>query len=306
MVGRHVALLYAPFSGGVGIAGCEAAPTALRLAGLGPSLRGTGHRVREQRLAMPRCDPDVHAAWPQLLHACRVVRAAVNDSLAGGELPVLVGGDHSLSIGSIAAVSRRCRMLKRPLWVLWLDAHADFNTFATTPTGNLHGMPAAVICGVGDKRLLGLGNERPMVEPSRVWMLGVRAIDTGEQALLQASAVRVYPMREVRRCGLDKLVEALLGQVATSGGHLHVSIDVDVMDPAAAPGVGSPEPDGVGLDAMRQGLQRIAASGLLGSLDVMELNPLLDSRGVTVRLTVGLIGSALGESQTFRSVGGLN
>lgn len=300
MLERRLALISAPFSGGAGIAGCELAPAALQEAGLARALRSAGRRVREEGLAMNDCGPAARATVPQLIDACRRVCDAVMMALTEGELPVVLGGDHSLAIGSLAGVTRNSHRHQRPLWVLWLDAHADFNTFATSPSGNVHGMPAAVACGLGDPRLLGLSDGAPWVDASRIRMIGVRAIDTGESELLHTRRVRVTPMDEVRGRGLTTLIDEVLTRVAAENGHLHVSIDVDVMDPAVAPGVGSPEPDGLEPDEMHAALRRIAASGLLGSLDVMELNPLKDRDGMTARLAVELVESVLGDRQVLR------
>lgn len=305
MYRQHIALIQAPFSGGAGMPGCELAPSTLRRAGLGAALRTAGHWVRETGLELADCGCSGRATLPQLVAACQRTRAAVATALTNGELPVLIGGDHSLSIGSLAAVARHCRVHRRPLWVLWFDAHADFNTFATSPSGNVHGMPAAVSCGLGDPGLLALGDVVPMIDPARLALIGVRTIDAGEHELLQSTPVRLYEMTEVRRRGLVQLIEEVLHQVAAGGGHLHVSIDMDVMDPKVAPGVGSPEADGLALIEMQQAMQSIAASGQLASLDVMELNPRQDICGVTARLAIGLIEAVLDRSATIRSVSGL-
>lgn len=303
MYSQHITLIQAAFSGGAGISGCELAPSALRQAGLGNALRLTGHWVREAELDLTDCAPSGRAALPQLVTACQRVRTAVDAALAVGELPILVGGDHSLSIGSLAAVARHCAQRRRPLWVLWFDAHADFNTIVTSPSGNVHGMPVAAVCGLGDAALLAVGDRVPMVDPDHLYLLGVRAIDTVERELLQGSPVNVYTAQDARDHGLATLVEGVLRQVAASGGHLHVSLDIDVMDPLVAPGVGSPEAHGIEPQQMQQALQCIAQSGLLASLDVMELNPLQDFCGVTARLTVGLVETVVGRAATIRSAG---
>ncbi len=297
---RRIALIYAPFSGGSGVAGCELAPAALREAGLERKLQSAGRRASGVALDLRDCGTAAEATLEQLLVAYRRVSAAVMTALAGDELPVVLGGDHGLAIGSVAGVARHCRRSRRPLWVLWFDAHADFNTFATSPSGNVHGMPAAVVCGLGDPRLLALSGEAPWVTPARMRQIGVRAVDAGESELLRSHDVCVTGMLEVRRRGLTSVVEAVLAQVAADNGHLHVSLDIDAMDPAAAPGVDHPEPDGLAPDAMKAALRTIAASGLLGSVDVMELNPLRDSNGKTAQLAVELVGSLLGNSAETR------
>ncbi len=303
MFKRRIALVHAPFSGGAGIPGCELAPSALRMAGLSPRLRNTGSVVHEVRPDLSACGPVGKADLQEVATACHRVSSAIAETLMNNELPILLGGDHSLSIGSIAAVSNQCRNRRQPLWILWFDAHADFNTPSTSPTGNVHGMPAAVICGDGAPELLSLARECPMVPPEHLHLMGVRTMDAGEEARVRESSVNLHTMDEVHRKGLPSLVDSVLEQVASGNGHLHVSFDVDAMDPTVAPGVGTPETNGIGAAEMRQCLQKIEASGLLGSLDVMEFNPLHDTHGVTARLVVDLLENVLGEPAAVSSAG---
>jgi len=305
MYKRPIALVHAPFSGGAGIPGCELAPSALRMAGLSPRLRDAGLWVRDMRPDFTSCGPVGKAELREVVTACRRVGSAVAEALMSNELPILLGGDHSLSIGSIAAVSNHCRKLRQPLWILWFDAHADFNTPSTSPSGNVHGMPAAVVCGDGAPELLNLSRNYPMVSPERLHLVGVRTMDTGEEARVRESAANLLTMDQVHHQGLLCVVDSILEQVAASDGHLHLSFDVDAMDPVVAPGVGTPEKGGLGVDEMRRCLQRIEDSGLLGSLDVMEFNPLHDNYGVTARLVVDLLENLLGEPVAVSSAGAL-
>jgi arginase len=236
------------------------------------------------------------AAW------CRAVRGATSAALEAGELPILLGGDHALAIGSIAAVADHCARIGRPLWVLWLDAHADFNTPVSSPSGNLHGMPAAVICGEGHPELLALGHDVPMVDPARLFQVGVRSVDAVEQTLVLERRLAVHDMRRIDEVGMRAVMGEVLETVAAIGGHLHVSLDVDFVDSGVAPGVGNPVPGGPTYREAQLCMEMIHDSGLLGSLDVVEVNPARDAHNGTAELAVELVESALAEQILPRTV----
>jgi arginase len=288
-----------PVEEGAGTAGCAMGPRALRTAGLVAALRGLGHAVEDLGDVSPlpvvtAASEPVNARNLAVVGAfAKAARDATAEALARHRLPILLGGDHSLSMGSVAAVAGYCAAQGRPLFVLWLDAHADFNTPLTSPSGNLHGMAAAML--VREPGLEGLiGAQEPAVDPRNLILFGIRSIDTAERGLLRSRGIDVVDMRLIDEFGVAVLVRRVIDQVAAAGGHLHVSLDLDVMDPVVAPGVGTPVPGGLTYREMHLVLELLYESGCLGSLDVVELNPFLDERGKSALLLVDLVASLFG------------
>jgi arginase len=229
----------------------------------------------------------------------RAVKDAVLAELAQGRLPVLLGGDHCLAIGSISAVAAHCRKHGRKLRVLWLDAHADFNTFEITPSGNIHGMPVACLCGLGPSELTTLSGEAPAMDASNIRQIGIRSVDAGEKKLVHDIGLEILDMRYIDEVGMKRaMAEALSG--LDHNTHVHVSFDVDFLDPAIAPGVGTTVPGGPNYREAQLCMEMIADSGRLGSLDVMELNPAFDDHNRTAKLAVDLIESLFGKSTLMR------
>ncbi len=212
---------------------------------------------------------------------------------------MLLGGDHSLAIGSISAVARHCREQGRNLRVLWLDAHADFNTSALTPSGNLHGMPMACLCGHGPRELAELGGKVPAIDPRWVRQIGIRSVDPGEKRFVHEQRLEVFDMRYVDELGMRHTMEVALATM-DSNTHLHVSFDVDFLDPEIAPGVGTTIPGGPTYREAQLCMEMIADCGRLASLDIVELNPALDVRNRTAVLSVDLIESLFGKSTLMR------
>jgi arginase len=227
------------------------------------------------------------------------VHEAVYAQLQQQRLPLLLGGDHSLSVGSISAVARHCREQGRKLRVLWLDAHADFNTSELSPSGNVHGMPLACLCGFGPAELTGLGGATPALEPAWVRELGVRSVDGGEKRFLHEQGLEVFDMRYVDEMGMRQTVEQALAGL-DGDTHLHVSFDVDFLDPEIAPGVGTRVPGGPTYREAQLCMEMIADTRRLGSLDVVELNPAFDVHNKTAVLAVDLIESLFGKSTLVR------
>jgi arginase len=214
-------------------------------------------------------------------------------------MPMVLGGDHCLAVGSISAVARHCRDTGKALRVLWLDAHADFNTSTLTPSGNVHGMPVACLCGFGPDSLTTLAGPTPALRPHQVRQIGIRSVDPGEKRFVHAQGLEVFDMRYIDEVGMRATMErALSGLDAHT--HLHVSFDVDFLDPDIAPGVGTTVPGGPTYREAQLCMEMIADTGLLGSLDVMELNPALDVRNKTALLAVDLIESLFGKSTLMR------
>ena len=224
---------------------------------------------------------------------------AVYAELADGRLPILLGGDHCLGIGSISAVARHCRDTGKKLRILWLDAHADFNTSVLTPSGNIHGMPVACLCGHGPKELIEIGGHVPAISPKWIRQIGIRSVDEGEKRFVHEMDLEVFDMRYIDEMGMRSAVEMALALV-DANTHLHVSFDVDFLDPAIAPGVGTTVRGGPNYREAQLCMEMIADTGRLASLDVMELNPALDERNRTAEVAVDLIESLFGKSTLMR------
>ena len=301
---RTVTLIGAPTDVGASARGASMGPEALRVARLQPILEQQGLTVVDSGNVSGPPNPqsaavDGYRHLPEVLAWNRAVHDAVLADLRAGCLPILLGGDHSLAVGSIGAVARHCRESGRRLRVLWLDAHADFNTSALTPSGNLHGMPVACLCGFGPPELIGIGGEVPAVEPACIRQIGIRSVDPGEKRFVHEQRLEVFDMRYVDEVGMRQTMEHALDGV-DADTHLHVSFDVDFLDPVIAPGVDTVVPGGPTYREAQLCMEMIADTGRLGSLDVMELNPALDERNKTAALAVDLIESLFGKSTLMR------
>ncbi len=303
---RTAALIGAPTDSGARDRGASMGPEALRVAGLLPALRGRGLEVLDHGNLSGPNNPsqppvDGYRHLTEVIEWNRRVHAAVYADLTQGHLPILLGGDHSLSIGSLSAVARHCREHGKPLRVLWLDAHADFNTSELTPTGNIHGMPVACLCGFGPRELTALGGYEPALRPEWIRQIGVRSVDEGEKRLVHEQHLEIFDMRYIDETGVRRTMQrALEGLDANT--HLHVSFDVDFLDPDIAPGVGTTVPGGPSYREAQLCMEMIADTGLLASLDIMELNPAMDVRNGTAELTVDLVESLFGKSTLVRKV----
>jgi arginase len=302
-VKRMISLIGAPCDAGANQPGACLGPAALRAAGLQALLQGRGRLVQDcgdltaaTRFGSAAAGGCRHL--PEVLAWNTAVYEAVHSELERGHLPVLLGGDHSLAIGSISAVARHCRDTGRALRILWLDAHADCNTPLTSPSGNLHGMPVACLCGFGPIELSCLGGRTPVIQPVSLRYLGVRSVDTGEKSLLQELGMTLYDMAHIRRVGMRATVaQALAG--LDDRTHLHVSLDVDFLGPEIAPGVSVPVAGGLTREEAQLCMELIAQSGLLASLDLMELNPRLDTGRATAEVSVRLVASLLADRATL-------
>ncbi len=300
----QLSLIGAPTDIGAGHRGAGMGPEALRVAGLAEALRQHGAEVLDRgNLAgptnpwLPPVDGYRHldevVAWNTAVHD------AVLAELREGRLPLLLGGDHSLAIGSIGAVARHCRETGKKLRVLWFDAHADFNTSVLTPSGNIHGMPVACLCGNGPRELIEIGGQAPALNPKWLRQIGIRSVDAGEKRLVHQTGLEVFDMRYIDEMGMRHTMELALATL-DANTHLHVSFDVDFLDAELAPGVGTTVPGGPTYREAQLCMEMIADTGRLASLDVMELNPALDVRNKTAVLAVDLIESLFGKSTLMR------
>jgi len=299
-----VSIIGAPTDIGASTRGASMGPEALRVAGLAETLAAQGVEVADcGNLAGPgnpsQPPQDGYRHLAEVAEWNRLVHDAVYGELEAGRLPVLLGGDHSLAIGSISAVARRCREQGRRLRVLWLDAHADFNTNVLTPSGNLHGMPVACLCGHGPRELTTLSGATPALAPNSIRQIGIRSVDQGEKRLVHDVGLEVYDMRYIDEMGMRHTLEQALAGLDT-GMHLHVSFDVDFLDPDIAPGVLTTVPGGPSYREAQLCMEMIADTGLLASLDIVELNPALDVRNRTASVAVDLVGSLFGKSTLMR------
>lgn len=297
----RLALLGVPLGSGAPHPGCVFGPAALRGAGLAERLVAAGCDVADYGDVQVLPSLSWGAEKPRSVNNYAAVRAWTCATSAhayelarSGAVPVFLGGDHSLSMGTINGVARYWREMERPLFVLWIDAHADYNTPAITPTGNLHGMAAAFLCGEAGLDDLLAGGPRASIAPDRLALFGVRSVDPLERLLIEARPIAVTSMADIAAGGAMTALERLLARVDACGGVLHVSFDVDVLDPSLAPAVGTAEPGGIDLSTAQLVLERLRMSGLVRAVDVVELNPPLDDQGRTARLTVDLIAGLLG------------
>ncbi|MEP9373671.1 arginase [Mesorhizobium sp. KR1-2] len=294
----HCRIIGAPVQDGTGRMGCEMGPSALRTAGLVAALSELGHTVSDLGAVAPRPVYQMVHGNPSLkaLGEISAWTAALADAAyaaSGDGMPIFLGGDHSMSAGTVSGVARRAAEMGRPLFVLWLDAHPDFHTLDTTTSGNLHGVPLAYATGQP-----GFEGYFPdiaaAVDPARVCALGIRSVDPAERVALARAGVTVHDMRTVDEHGIAPLLRAFLERVAAEDGLLHVSLDVDFLDPSIAPAVGTTVPGGATFREAHLVMEMLHDSGLVTSLDLVELNPFLDERGRTATLMVDLTASLMG------------
>ena len=301
---NKISLIGVPTDIGAGMRGASMGPEALRVANIIPTLEAHGLEVQDRGNLvgpanpwLPPVDGYRHlnevVAWNQSLHD------AVYAELQLGRMPIVLGGDHCLGIGSISAVARHCRDAGKKLRVLWLDAHADFNTNALTPSGNIHGMPVACLCGFGPQALIEIGGQVPAIHAKWVRQIGIRSVDQGEKRFVHEQGLEVFDMRYIDEMGMRAAMELALA-LMDANTHLHVSFDVDFLDPDIAPGVGTTVRGGPNYREAQLCMEMIADTGRMASMDVMELNPALDERNRTAEVAVDLIESLFGKSTLMR------
>lgn len=300
-----ISLIGVPTDIGASVRGASMGPEAMRVAGLQQALERLGLAVDDTGNLPGPANPwqgpvDRFRHLPETVAWNGAVYQAVSAALADGRLPIMLGGDHCLAIGSISAVARHCREQGRTLRVLWLDAHADFNTAAMTPSGNIHGMPVACLCGHGPDALTHLGGHSPALQPDDLRQIGIRSVDEGERQFVHDLGIEVFDMRTIDEIGMRQTMERALADM-DDNTHLHVSFDVDFLDPDIAPGVGTTVRGGPTYREAQLCMEMIADTGRMASLDVVELNPALDVRNQTALLAVDLIESLFGKNTLVRS-----
>ncbi|MBU3031397.1 arginase [Paracoccus marinaquae] len=293
----HCILIGAPVDEGQRRPGCLMGPAAFRTAGLAATLTRLGHTVEDRGDVVPAApggetcaNPAVHHL-PEVIAWTNALREAMAAALPGG-MPIVMGGDHSLALGTVAGVAAHAAAAGRPQFVIWLDAHSDFHTVDSTTSGNLHGTPMAYACG-----LPGFDPFPPFPAPipgENICMFGIRSVDAAEHAAMQPTEITVNDMRVLDEQGIVAPLRTFLDRVRATGGLLHVSLDVDFLDPSIAPAVGTTVPGGTTFREAHLVMELLHESGLVTSLDLVELNPFLDERGRTARLMVDLVGSLMG------------
>jgi len=306
-MGATVSLIGAPTDIGASVRGASLGPEALRVAQLAESLQGRGLAVRDRGNLHGPTNPwrppeGGYRHLPEVAEWNRLVHRAVTSELSAGALPILLGGDHCLAIGSISAVAAHCRDRGRPLRVLWFDAHSDANTSELTPSGNLHGMPVACLCGRGPAELVRVGGGGPALHADELRLIGIRSVDDGERHLVREMGLQVTDMRAIDEHGIRRVMELALADLPEDA-HVHVSFDMDFLDPEVAPGVGTPVRGGPTYREAQLCMEMIADTGRLGSIDLVELNPALDVRNQSAQVAVEMLESLFGKSTLIRARG---
>ncbi|TCV70912.1 arginase [Neorhizobium sp. R1-B] len=298
MISKDITLIGVPLEEGSGRGGCAMGPAAFRLAGIIKALEGLGFRVEDSGDLRPEPAADLGERQdaknlPVVGAFTQVLEGRTYDKAMAGFIPVIMGGDHSLSMGSVSGMARYADKVGRPLYVLWLDAHADFNTPETSPSGNIHGMPVAFFTGQAEFAPI-LDRNRPLVDPRNVFQVGIRSVDEIERKLIARHGVNVFDMRAIDEHGIAAIMRQVIDTVSAANGLLHVSLDVDFLDPDIAPGVGTTVPGGATFREAHLIMEMLHDTGLVASVDLVELNPFLDDRGKSARIMVELTASLFG------------
>lgn len=299
---KNVQIIGVPMDLGASRRGTDMGPSALRIAGLGAAIRRLGHQVAlEEDIPVPSmetrsCEDSKARFKPQILQVCQQLADRVEACLQEGRFPLVLGGDHSIAMGSMAGVAAHYRARNEKLGLVWFDAHGDMNLPGISPSGNIHGMPLSHLLGKGDEELKNIKGFSPKVLPKNVALIGIRDIDAGERQIIRESGIHAFTMREIDEHGMARVARRALEVVNNGTVGYHVSFDVDGCDPSVIPGSGTLVPGGVGFREAHLLLEYIADDGGMTSLDVVELNPFLDDKNVSAERTLHLILSALGQS----------
>lgn len=294
-------ILGVPMDLGSGRRGVDMGPSAIRIAGLAERLTELGHKVVDEgdvgiRNMEALKVGDVHARYlAEIARASRLVCAKVERIVAKGHFPLVLGGDHSISVGTVSAIAGAASREGKKVGLLWVDAHGDINTPETSPSGNIHGMPVAALLGEGPDELISIGGAVPKVDPRNVAMVAIRSLDEGEKLRLKRYGIEVHTMSEVDRIGIDEVMKMALARVGDGTDRVHVSFDLDAVDPTVAPGVGTPVKGGLDYREAHFLMEMLSASGVMTSLEVVEANPILDDRNASAAFAVELVQSAFGK-----------
>jgi len=298
---KRIKIIGVPIDLGFGRRGVDMGPSALRISGLAEDLRKLDYSVDDlgdiQSPIPELCNLDDKNAryLPEIKDACIKLSNTINKVLLDGAIPLTIGGDHSLAIGSIAGVSRFLKEKGKKIGLIWFDAHGDMNTPESTNSGNIHGMPLAVSLGLGAKGLTNIGGFSPKVESKNAVLIGVRNLDEREKSLIINSGIKVYTMKEIDEKGISYIIEEAIDLITSNTDYIHLSFDMDVCDPSIAQGVGTPVKGGLNYREAHLAMEKISESGMLFSMDMVEINPILDYKNSTAELGTELILSAFGK-----------
>jgi arginase len=296
-----VHVLGVPMDLGSGRRGVDMGPSAIRIAGLEERLRELGHEVVDEGdLDIKNMEElkvgDVHARYlTEIARAARLAAGKVERIMTKGRFPLVLGGDHSISVGTVSGIAAFCRARRKKLGLLWIDAHGDINTPDTSPSGNIHGMPVASLLGEGPDALTGIGSDQPKVNARNVALVGIRSLDEGEKVRLKRHGVQVHTMSDVDRSGIHRIMKKALARVTDGTDYVHVSFDLDAVDPTVAPGVGTPVKGGLDYREAHLIMELLHDSGVMTSLELVEVNPILDDRNASGLFAVELVQSAFGK-----------
>jgi arginase len=296
-----VHVLGVPMDLGSGRRGVDMGPSAIRIAGLADRLRELGHKVVDEGdVAIKNMEElkvgDARARYlAEIARASGVVSRKVERIMSRGEFPLILGGDHSIAAGSVSGIAAAARREGKKIGVLWVDAHGDINTPETSPSGNIHGMPIAALLGHGPPELTDIGGPGPKVDPANVVLVGIRSLDEGEKRLLKKTGVQVHTMSDIDRHGIHRIMKKALARLTDGTGYLHVSFDLDAVDPTVAPGVGTPVKGGLDYREAHLIMEQLHDSGRMTSLEMVEVNPILDQGNASAVFAVELVQSAFGK-----------
>ncbi|MCA8951652.1 MAG: arginase [Planctomycetes bacterium] len=296
-----IRLVGVPMDLGAGRRGVDMGPSAIRIAGIRPGLERLGYRVEDDGdVGVPA--PETRDPGPPsarylepIYHVCNRLRLRVRRTLESGHVPVVLGGDHSIAIGTVSGVAEYHHDHGDKIGLIWVDAHADMNTPDSSPTGNIHGMPLATLLGKGHEKLVGMGGFVPKVEPRHVCLIGIRDIDATEREIVKASGIHAYTMRDVDERGIRAILAESIGHVTDGTAGFHVSFDLDGMDPTCVPGTGTPVKGGIDWREANLLMEMVSDTGRMLSLEITELNPILDVKNQSGEVAVDLVLSAFGK-----------
>jgi arginase len=294
-------VLGVPMDLGSGRRGVDMGPSAIRIAGIEERLRELGHTVVDEGdIAIKNMEElkvgDVHARYlTEIARASTVACRKVDRIMSRGHFPLVLGGDHSIAAGTVSGIAAFCRRKRKRLGLLWVDAHGDINTPESSPSGNIHGMPVASLLGFGPDKLTGIGGKFPKVDPANIALVGIRSLDDGEKRRLKETGVQVHTMSDVDRQGILRIMKKALARVTDGTDYVHVSFDLDAVDPTVAPGVGTPVKGGLDYREAHLIMELLHDSGVMTSLEMVEVNPILDQGNASATFAVELVQSAFGK-----------
>lgn len=281
--------------------GVDMGPSALRIAEIDDKLVALGYKLVDEgdiEIQVPevlKIDDPRLKYLPEISVACGKLSRKVKRVLKEGNFPLVLGGDHSMAIGTISGVAGYCRDEKLRMGVIWIDAHSDINIPGTSPSGNIHGMPVAALIGMGPPELASVGGSFPKLDPQNIVMIGLRSVDEGERAIIREKGILTYTMSDIDRLGIHAVMQETLSCLSERADHIHISFDLDSVDPSIASGVGTPVPGGLTYREAHLIMELIAERGALGSLEVAEVNPILDTMNRSAQFAAGLVASAMGK-----------